>query len=380
MSKTSIFKKTVIVLGVGRVGKAIALDLAEDYDVISIDSSEHNLNQIRSKKIKAIKEDITDVKKVSPIINKSDLVVVALPGFLAFSVLKNIIGLGKNIVDISFFPEDPFKLDKLAKKMKVKVLVDCGVAPGLSNIILGYHHKRMSVNNFKFYVGGLPKLRIWPYEYKAAWSPIDVIEEYVRPARQIENGILVTKPALSDLELVVFENIGTLEAFNTDGLRTLLKTIPIKNMQEKTLRFPGHAEYMRLLRETGFFDSRSIEINGNKISPLEMTSKLLFPLWKLKEGEDEFTVMRIIIEGKEHNRDVRYTYDIFDQYDKGSDLTSMARTTGYSCTAVTRLLLENHIEGTGLIPPEYIGESEANFKFILNYLKNKKIKILKSIK
>lgn len=156
---------------------------------------------------------------------------------MGFCTLKTVIECGKDIVDISFFPEDPFKLDQLAKEKKVTAVVDCGVAPGCSNLILGYMASILDViESFSCYVGGLPRIRTWPYEYKTPFSPSDVIEEYNRPARLVDNGKVVTQPALSEVELIDLPGVGTLEAFNTDGLRTLIRTMKVPCMKEKTMR------------------------------------------------------------------------------------------------------------------------------------------------
>ncbi|HEX9935300.1 MAG TPA: saccharopine dehydrogenase C-terminal domain-containing protein, partial [bacterium] len=287
--------------------------------------------------------------------------------------LKTLIGTGKNVVDISFFGEDPFSLDGMAKSKGVTAVVDCGVAPGMSNLILGYHDSRMDVESFECLVGGLPFERKWPYQYKAPFSPADVLEEYTRPARLVENGRIVTKPALSDLEIVDIEGLGSLEAFNTDGLRTLLKTMRIPSMKEKTLRYPGHAELMRILSDTGFFGTDPVDLHGSSVRPVELTSRLLFPKWRLGENEREFTVMRIIIRGKRDGRPARVLYDLFDQGDAGTKTSSMARTTGYACTAVVRLLLEGRIEEKGVIPPERIGAIPGCFEFVMEYMKERNV-------
>ncbi len=135
-------------------------------------------NHIADKKINTIVADLSSQSEIKKVIKDFDLVIGALPGFMGFNTLKSIIEAGKNVVDISFFPEDPFLLDKLAKDKNVTAVVDCGVSPGLSNIVLGYHNKKMKVNNYRCIVGGLPYKRDWPFQYKAYFSPIDVIEEY----------------------------------------------------------------------------------------------------------------------------------------------------------------------------------------------------------
>ena len=273
----------------------------------------------------------------------------AVPGFMGYQMLQTVIEGGKNIVDISFFPEDPFDLDELAKQKNVIAVMDCGVAPGMGNIILGHHDGQMKISDYECLVGGLPEVREWPYEYKAVFSPIDVIEEYIRPARYVQNRQLITKEALSDTELIDFEGVGTLESWNSDGLRSLIDTMPhIPNMIEKTLRYPGCVEYLKVLRVSGFFSYDEIEVNGQKIRPIDVTAKLLFPKWQIKKGEKDFTVMRIIMKGKENGKDVSYRYDLLDRYQ--DETTSMARTTGFTCTAVANLVINGTYKRIGISP------------------------------
>lgn len=364
-------KKKIIVLGAGLVGKAMALDLAKDFDVTSVDINEDALAALAGSGVKTQKLDFSNLDTLKNTISDFDLVVGAVPGFMGFQTAKAVIESGKNMVDISFFPEDPFLLDELAKKHNVTIVTDCGVAPGMGNIILGYHNKRMQIDNYECLVGGLPVVREWPYEYKAVFSPIDVIEEYIRPARYVQNGAIVTKEALSDPELIHFDGVGTLESWNSDGLRSLIKTMPnIPNMIEKTLRYPGCIEYLRVLRDTGFFSYDEVEVKGTKVRPVDVTAKLLFPKWKLKPGEEEFTVMRIVINGKEEGKPKKYQYYLYDKTDKNGIL-SMARTTGYTCTGAVHLVINNQFARKGINPPEFLGEDASHFEFMVNYLKER---------
>lgn len=362
--------KKVIVLGAGLVGKVMAADLASSFDVTAVDLSEDALKEVSAYGIKTQKLDFSNTTLLTETIKPFDLVVGAVPGFLGFQTVKTVIEAGKNMVDISFFPEDPFLLDDLAKKHNVTIVTDCGVAPGMGNIILGYHNKRMAIHRYECLVGGLPVVREWPYEYKAVFSPIDVIEEYIRPARYVQNGALVVKEALSDPELVQFEGVGTLESWNSDGLRSLIKTMPnIPNMIEKTLRYPGCIEYLRVLRETGLFSYETIEVKGVKIRPVDVLAKLLFPKWKLKPGEEEFTVMRIVMEGEEQGEKKCYHYNLLDRTTNGT--LSMARTTGYTCTAAVQLVANGLYLRKGISPPEFLGEEEKHFEFIVDYLQKR---------
>lgn len=366
--------KKIIVLGAGLVGNAIALDLAKNHDVTAVDINPEPLKKLfETNCLKTIVADLSDESVVKNLVKDYDLVIGAVPGFMGFKTVKYVIESNKNIIDISFFPENSFELDELAKKHSVIAVVDCGVAPGMGNIILGYHNERMKIENYKCFVGGLPLVREWPYEYKAVFSPIDVIEEYIRPARYVENGKIIIREALSDPEHLFFENVGTLEAWNSDGLRSLIKTMNIPNMIEKTMRFPGTIEYLRVLRETGFFSYDEIDVKGMKIRPIDVTAKLLFPKWKLKQGEGDFTAMRIIIDGIEKGTTKKYIYNLYDKYDQKTNTISMARTTGYTCTAVANLVLNGDFNQVGICPPEYLGINEHNFKFIVDYLKDRGI-------
>ncbi|MCK4537335.1 MAG: saccharopine dehydrogenase, partial [Candidatus Krumholzibacteria bacterium] len=200
-----------------------------------------------------------------------------------------------------------------------------------------------------------------------------VIEEYTRPARYVENGTLVVREALSDPELIEFPRIGTLEAFNSDGLRTLGKTLNARNMKEKTLRYPGHIQKMAVLRDTGFFSQEEIEINGSRIRPLDFTARLLFPKWKLEEGEIDITVMRVIVEGTGKDGKLRYTWDLYDRLDESTGIHSMARTTGYTATMAVRMIAEGLFTKKGVSPPEIIGLQPECVEFILNGLKERGI-------
>jgi len=296
--------------------------------------------------------------------------VSAVPGFLGFRTLRAILEARIDVVDIAFFPENPFELDQLAKDNGVRAIVDCGVAPGMSNLLVGHVDRELEeTRTVSIYVGGLPVDRIPPYEYKAGFSPIDVIEEYTRPARIVVDGKTVTRPALSDLELLDFDTIGTLEAFTTDGLRTLAETIGAPTMIEKTLRYPGHAEKMQLLRDTGFLSDEPIEIDGRAIRPLDLATKLLFPLWQLGDGEEDLTIMRIDVSGVLDGQPIRYTYDLLDRYDPVTKTTSMARTTGYAATMAVRLLADGRWSQLGITPPEWIGRDPEAVAFILDGLR-----------
>jgi lysine 6-dehydrogenase len=361
----------ILLLGAGRVGAGMAKDLARDFDVTVADTSSSNLERLAGvPRLELVREDATDGAALARLAAAADIVVGAVPGPLGFQVLRRVLELGKHVVDISFFEEDAFELDALARANGCIAIVDCGVAPGCSNLLLGMHAAALDeVERFWCAVGGLPVERTWPFEYRAPFSPIDVIAEYTRPARFRRGGRDVTMPALSEIELVDLPGVGTLEAFNTDGLRTLLRTLPAPDMVEKTLRYPGHAERMRMLRDTGFFGEDAIEAGGGgEVRPLDVTARLLFDAWRFRPGEADLTVMRVVVEGRQDGRRVRHTWDLLDHYDAATDTPSMTRTTGYTCTAAVRLLAAGRYGRPGITPPELLGGAPGCARFMLDDL------------
>jgi saccharopine dehydrogenase-like NADP-dependent oxidoreductase len=353
----------ITVLGAGLVGHAMVLDLARngEHEVTAVDRDRSALTRLAGADgVHTREADLGGADAVREAVAEAELVINAVPGFMGFATLRAVIEAERDVVDIAFFPEDPFLLDDLARERGVTVVVDCGVAPGLCNVTLGYLDTCLDrIDSYRCYVGGLPRQRTWPFEYKACFSPADVLEEYTRPARLVENGQEVVRPALSGRELIDFRGVGTLEAFNTDGLRSLIRTMDIPDMKEMTLRYPGHAELMQVFRDTGFLGEEPLEIGGQSITPRDLTSALLFEHWKLGEGEEDLTVMQVVVQGQLDGQAVTHTYDLLDSYDVATDITSMARTTGYTCTVVARQVAQGLFRRPGINPPEFVGRTEG---------------------
>ena len=371
--------KKILLIGCGLVGKTIAFDLSKKYDLTVSDIDKRALLEL-SKNLK-VKTELIDVNNLNDLIkkvNKFKTIVTAVPGFCGFKLVKNLINLKKNIIDISFSPENYLELDKYAKKNKVTVLVDFGLAPGIDNLILGHYNKIIKINKFECYVGGLPKIKKPPFYYKAPFSPIDVVEEYTRPARIMRNGEVITKKALTEPEIIKFPKIGELEAFNTDGLRSILFTMKhIPNMIEKTLRYKGHLDVINTLKKIGFLNNKSIKFKNVKTSNLEMSAKMLVEKWKMNPKEKEITVMRVIIEGVKNKKNIKYIFDLYDEFDEENMHSSMSRTTGFTCSAGVDLITKKYFKEHGVFPPEEVGENDKSYEYVMNYLKDKNININK---
>lgn len=363
---------TIAVLGAGMVGRAIALDLAKDYSVTSFDLDAVSLNELKSRNdaVQTVAADLSQFAEYENWFSPFDIIVTAVPGFMGYKTVEAVINAAKNVVDISFFPEDALQLDALAKEKGVTAITDCGVAPGVSNFIIGRYNEEMKIDSFECYVGGLPSNPKPPFNYKAPFSPVDVIQEYIRPARLVEGGEIVTKPALSQRELMSFDEVGELEAFNTDGLRSLIYTMGhIPDMKEKTLRYPGHIDLIISLQQAGFFDTTPLRIKEVDISPLDFTSKLLLNEWRLGPEEEEFTVMKVIVKGEGKTVE----YNLLDRYDATTKTSSMARTTGYTCTAAVNLITKKLFDKKGVFPPELVGSDKNCFDFVMEYLRMRNV-------
>lgn len=367
-----------MVLGGGRVGGAIVRDLTavEDFSVTIADVDPVAVDRLMEDGADGMCLDLSKPANVERAIKDADLVVGAVPGFMGYRTVERVLEAQKPIVDISFFPEDAFELDALARDAGVPCLVDCGIAPGLSNLVLGHMEAALDETiSFRCFVGGLPVERNWPWEYKAPFSPADVLEEYTRPARFRRDGREVVVPALSDVELVHLPGLGTLEAFATDGLRSLLRTCSTPDMVEKTMRYPGHAELMRTLRDSGFFSRREVQAASGRVRPLDVTSALLFDQWQFEDGEPDLTVMRLEIEGRKNGGRVRHVYNLLDYYDPDTETSSMARTTGYMCTAMAHVVARGLWTEPGMAPPEVVGRTEECFEAVLRHLEERGVHV-----
>lgn len=378
MIEASGNQKIVVVLGAGMIGSAVAEDLAsrDDLQVHVADSRQENLDRIQSRApVRPHHVNLTDAALLRELLRGSDLAIGALPSVIGLQTVKTSIVAGCNIVDISFMSEDARVLDALARERRVVAVTDCGVAPGLSNMVAAHAVAQFdSCERLEIAVGGLPAVRRWPFNYKAGFAPWDVVEEYTRPARVVEQGHVVIKEALSGLKLIDVPEVGTLESFITDGLRSLADTLKVPFMEERTLRWPGHAELMKIFRETGFFSLDAITVGAHSVRPRDVTAALLFPKWTFEEGEADLTVMQIQAWGTKKGERSRFVFDFLDRFDASSGLRSMSRSTGYSATAVASLLLDGTLHEPGLHAPESLSLRPGILDRVVGYLRARGIR------
>lgn len=369
-------RENVVVLGAGRVGRAIAWDLSRDeaFSPVAVDRSPSGLAWLARHHIPTSLVDVTNPQALLPVLRDSHWVVNALPGHLGFRILRWLVEWGKEVVDISFMPEDPRDLHQLAREKGVRVAVDCGVAPGLSHLLLGaWYAQAEKLQRFVCYVGGLPRERILPWEYKAPFSPLDVLEEYIRPARVRRQGEVVTLPPLSEPELLNIPGLGSLEAFLTDGMRTALTSLPVPFMEEKTLRYPGFREKLLLLQASGFLSRTPVPTSLGEVAPLEVSAKVLEEAWRFSQGEPDLTVMLLKAEGTFSGERLSRSFFLLDYSDAQSGLSSMARTTGFTATAILRAMTKGLWQEPGVLPPEVLGQSPPLVGFVLEVLREREV-------
>lgn len=374
-------------MGCGNIGSVAAEDLACSMDTTEIVVADNN--ELRAKSV-AEKMDMsnvswmaTDVKKhheLADVLREFNVVMGFLPGNLGYLLAEACIETHKDLVDVSYMPEDPLKLKEAAARAGSTIVPDCGLAPGISNVLIGHSALKLDkVKAIHVMVGGIPEKPMPPLDYVITWSADSLIDEYTRKAVIIKKGRRVDVEALSGVEEIEFPNVGKLEAFYTDGLRTLLYTFKnVDEMWEKTLRYPGHAEKVELLRNLGFFSESGVNVAGAIIQPRDFTARILEKKLSAKSPND-IVVLRSETCGVKNRKKTTYLYDLLDFHDKKRGLTAMARTTAYPASIVAQLILKKALKEKGVIPPENIGMDEKLFRLFSEGLKSRGISINEKI-
>jgi lysine 6-dehydrogenase len=372
----------IIVLGCGNIGSVIAKDVAGSLpsaEVVIADVDKNRAREAASriglKNVSWAQTNATNRSELSSKLKSFDVAVGALPGELGYQACKASIAAKVDMVDVSYMPEDVMTLNNVALEAGVSIVPDCGMSPGLCSMLVGRGVSKLDeVEKAHMLNGGLPEKPVPPLGYVITWSVKDLIDMYSRKVSIVKDGKVVQAEAMSGLEEIDFPGVGKLEAFYTDGLRTLLYTVKAKEMWEKTLRYPGHTAKIKLLKALGFFDSETVEVAGTKVEPREVTAKLFER--KLKRPEiPDIVVMLIKISGSKGGKRIEYVYRVLDHYDKEHQVTSMARTTAYTASVVVQLLARRAIEDKGVIPPEKLGMNEGLFEKLNSEMRKKRVLI-----
>ena len=341
----------IIALGCGLVGKFVISKLSSHGIPI------HTVDLVVPDVIKQnplITFHEGDVHKILPKLPNAKIVLNLLPGNIGEKIRLELIKMGKHVIDLAFTDSEPSIHHDTAILNNSRVIWDVGIAPGLSNMIIKREHQRdKNIESITIKVGGNPAQPDSVWSYMAPFSPSDVIEEYTRPARIVSDGQITTVEALTDLHRIKVEGYGEMEAFLTDGLRSLLNTNIAPNMREYTVRWPGHIQKWLSEKDT-------------------LSESDLIEAWKFDTSKDEFTWMEIKITGKEESV-------VWKVIDSGMDgHSSMARTTGLVTVACTLELLEmynTHQERIkpGVYAPEDL--SVESIERIIQYLRDESVSV-----
>ncbi len=371
------------VLGAGNIGSVVATDFAvslPSWEVTSADLSLERAKRVSAgyggNNLSAAALDVGRFEDLVTFLKGFDLVISALPGSVGFNAARASVEAGRNLIDVSFSPEDPFVLGDAAMEKAVVVIPDCGVAPGLSNALVGHGVSQLqSVEKIHVMVGGLPVDRSLPLGYVVTWSVEGLIDEYTRKARIIEDGASKEVEALSGVETIEFPGVGTLEAFFTDGARTLFRTVgPVREMWEKTMRYPGHVEAMRSLKELGCFDDSPVDLDGVRVIPRELTARLLEGRLRVPAAAD-LLAMKVDVYGRRDGAESNLSYTLLDYCDKAHGISAMARTTAFTASIVAQMVAQGEIEGKGILTPEEIGMKDVAFEDLLRRLRSRGVMI-----
>jgi len=377
----------ILTIGCGHIGSVIVRDLAEalpSAEVTISDSKRERAKEIASRigmdKVRFMELDVSDRGTVVKALTDFDLAVGLTPGRVGYGAIDATIQAGVDMVDLSYMSEDPFTLNDAALDAGICVIPDCGVAPGLSNLLVGRAVSQLDeVHEVSILVGGLPETPIPPLNYTVTWCVEDLIEGYVRDALIVKDGKVVKVEALDGLEDVEFPGVGRLEAFYTNGLRTLHHTVKgVRNMWEKTLRYPGHVEKIKVLRSLGFFSETPVAVGDDRVVPRDLATVLLGQRLGVP-GVKDFLALSVAVEGYANGVSTRYLFRLLDRYDEQQGITAMARTTAYTASIIIQLLAQGVIKERGVVPPETLGMNRAVFDAVMTELEKKGIRVNTSV-
>ncbi|GGA79144.1 saccharopine dehydrogenase family protein [Ornithinibacillus halotolerans] len=358
----------IFVLGAGLMGKEVTRDLIRNPNVeqvvvgdLDISRAEQVCMQLQDNRLQAVYMDTADESNFINFIKDFDVVINATVYTLNKAVAKMAIQAGVHGVDLGGNVNDLAKeilaLDQEAKQNGTTYITELGVAPGLTNILVGHGAKTFDeLQSIHLRVGGIPKEPEPPLEYNQVYSMDGIIYQYEGKSTIYRNGQQQEIPTLSEVEDIYFERFGPLEAFHTaGGTSTLPYTFPtIKNLDYKTIRYPGHAKKIKLLSELHLLrDDYYVELDGQMIRPRDVLAKVLEPILDLGDKED-VVLVRVILEGIVAGETVSREYELLAEFDREHKVTAMARATAYSISVVAQMIGSGLIHQKGVFAPEQI--------------------------
>lgn len=345
----------ILILGGGAQGRVIAADLARSLPEATVRVADRVAPQLAPlPNLSWLEADLGEAPALERAIAGCDLAVGALPSRLGDLAMRAALAARRPMVDVSFAAESPLALDAAARAAGVYLVPDCGLAPGLSHLIAGrLVAEHGAPDSLTIYVGGVAQDRAAPYGYVVTWSPDDLLEEYRRPARVRRGGRTVELPVFDEMERLSVDGVGELEAFLSDGLRTLLETLPeVPEMSEKTLRWPGHAAAVQpLLAEGRFLDV----IRARCM--IQPARDLVVLIVRARWGATAREVLLV------------------DRYDEATGLTAMSRTTALTTAVVAQRAARGGVRGAGVLPLEHLARDAGFYDFVIAEMGRRGVRI-----
>jgi lysine 6-dehydrogenase len=355
----------MLVLGAGLQGSACAYDLLQDKDVTEVRLADVHVGHLpeflaplSGPRLIPTPLDVRDHDAVLGAMRQCDAVMSAIPYYFNFDMARLAVEAGVHFCDLGGNTEIVFKqkeLDAQARQKNITVVPDCGLAPGMVNILAQYGIEQLdSVDSVKIFVGGLPQHPEPPLNYMLVYSLEGALDYYTTLSWVLRNGKRTQVKALSEREPVTFDSLGTLEAFHTAGG---LSTMPFRyedkvpTMEYKTLRYPGHAALMEDVRAMGLLSLDPVDVKGQKVVPRDAFIASVLPKLHKPKGRD-LVALRVVATGKKNGATVSKSFELVDKYDEKHEISAMMRTTGYSLSITGLMQARGQVSPPGVHTPD----------------------------
>jgi lysine 6-dehydrogenase len=356
----------MLVLGAGLQGSACTYDLLQNPDVKSVRLADLHTGHLEpflapysGDRLIFTPLDVRDKEAVLALMRECDAVMSAIPYYFNFELAELAVEAGVHFSDLGGNTEIVFKqktLDAAAKKRNITIIPDCGLAPGMVNILAEHGIRQLDkVQTVRIFVGGLPQDPEPPLNYQIVYSLEGVLDYYTTLSWVLRNGKRTQVTALSEIETVRFDgSVGELEGFHTaGGLSTMAFRYEgkIPTMEYKTLRYPGHAKIMEAIRELGLLELKPVDVKGVKVVPRDLVVAAMGPRLT-KPGAYDLVALRVVAEGTKNGKPKKVGWELVDYYDKKNGISAMERSTGYSLSITGQMQVRGEIGKSGVFTPD----------------------------